>query len=140
MSITETFVNTLTSRSKPPSPAPILSVYYESVKSEIEATAYNYYRNNFNLERWIRQFDEDSFYQDVLKNEFVDEVLSYNKNPRILDIGFGSGKEMKLIRDFFPQVRYVGIDFSSSFVSLVRSHLEFTESTNRQINKRAKEP
>lgn len=55
-------------------------------------------KGKYNLEQWL-------------------EEIIVNSNPqRVLDIGCGSGKQMKFIKEKFPQCEIVGIDISQEAV------------------------
>jgi ubiquinone/menaquinone biosynthesis C-methylase UbiE len=51
-------------------------------------------------------------------NDFVFDVLSLNKNDRLLEIGFGTGKLMNKIANHLSEGLMEGLDFSKTMVDL----------------------
>ena len=83
--------------------------------NEIEKTI-NYYDNNF--ENLVQRYEKANL--DFIHKFFLDNI---NKSDEILELGFGSGRELNFLFNKGYKNLY-GIDASSKFVNFVRNRFK----------------
>ncbi len=95
-------------------------IYPQSSRSTSLEKYYRFHSLIYDATRWSFLFGRDKLL------ELIPELPS---QPRILEIGCGTGKNLDRLQYYFPDAELVGIDLSSSMLEVAEQKLEHSDQT-----------
>jgi ubiquinone/menaquinone biosynthesis C-methylase UbiE len=73
-----------------------------------------------NYDEVAEHYDKDGYRKKDVDPSFARFVSSQSKSLDVLDIGCGTGSQLVVLKEVYPQHRYTGLDYSSQMLTIAK--------------------